>query len=113
MIVFTPSASARFEIAHAAAEPVALPDIAIDDDAVDHVTEIAPDPPEAAPERLTVEAVVVAAVALTVRVSGPTVGEPGAGVGAGAGAGVPVPVCAAYKVWIAAISPAASPDVIL
>jgi hypothetical protein len=112
VIVFTPIASAIFGIVHAAA-PVALPDIAIDDDAVDHVTEIVPDPPVAAPVRFTVEAVVVAAVALTVRVNGPIVGEVGAGVGVGVGAGVGAgatePLCAAYIVWIAAMSPAARP----
>jgi hypothetical protein len=89
MMVFTPIASAIFEIVHAAAVPAALPDTATEEDAVDHVTEIAPDPPEAAPDRLTVAPVVVAAVAFTVRVNGPAVGEVGAGVGAGAG--VPAP----------------------
>lgn len=89
VIVFTPIASAIFDIVHAPVVPVALPDTATEEDAVDHVTEIAPDPPEAAPDRLTVAAVVVAAIALAVRVNGPAVGEVGAG--AGAGAGVPAP----------------------
>ena len=63
--MFTPIASAIFAIVHAAAVPVALPDIATDDDAVDHVTEIVPDPPAAVPVKLTDDAVVVAAVAAT------------------------------------------------
>jgi len=107
VIVLTPVASAIFAMVHAAAEPVALPDTAIDDDAVDQVTEIVPDPPVAEPERLTVDAVVVAAVALTAMVS-----APGA-VGIGVGAGVTDPLCAAYIVWIAAMSPGASPETCL
>ena len=109
-MVFTPIASAMFEMVQAAL-PVALPDTATEDDAVDQVTEIAPVPPVAVPVRLTVVAVVVKAVALTVRVNAPVVGEVGAGVGVGAG--VAEPFCAAYMVWIAAMSPAASPDTCL
>jgi hypothetical protein len=112
VIVLTPIASVIFEIIQAPALPVALPDIATDDDAVDQVTEIVP-VPDAAPDRLTVEAVVVAAVALTLSVKGEAVGETGVGegvgVGAGVGAGGTEPVCAAYNVWTAAMSSAVSP----
>jgi hypothetical protein len=93
VIVFAPIASATFEIVHAAALPVAVPEIAVEDDPVDQVTVIAPDPPEAAPVRLTVAAVVVAAVAFTVSVNGAAAGE--AGAGAGAGAAATAPGCAA------------------
>jgi hypothetical protein len=108
VIVFTPIASAMFEIVHAAL-PDAMPDTATDDDAVDQDTDIVPDPPNAAPDRLTVDAVVVAAVAFTVKVSGEPIGV-GVGVGVGAGA---APVCDAYIVWIAAMSPAWRPVLIL
>ena len=87
VIVFTPVASARFEIVQAL-EPAALPDAAL----VDQVTEIAPEPPDAPPDRLTVEAVVAAAVELTFSVKGPAVGV---GVGVGVGAGVVELPCAA------------------
>ena len=77
------------EIVHAAAVPAALPDTATDADAVDHITDIAPVPPEAAPDKLTVAAVVVAVMALTISVNGVAVGDVGAG--AGVEAGVPAP----------------------
>jgi hypothetical protein len=99
VIVFTPTASAIFEIVHAAALPAAAPDTATDDDAVDQDTEIVPDPPAAAPVRVTADAVVVAAVAFTVKLNAEPVGVgAGVGVGVGAGAGVVEPVCAAYIV---------------
>jgi hypothetical protein len=98
-------------IVQAAALPVALPDTAIVDEPVDQVTEIAPDPPEAEPVRVTEAAVVVAAVALTVKVSGATEGEAGGAVVVVGGA--TAPVCAAYKVWTAAISSAVRPETIL
>ena len=108
-MMFTPIASAMFEIVHATALPDAVPETATDDEAVDQDTEIAPDPPVAAPDRLTVAAVVIEAVAYTVKASG----EPeGVGAGVGVGGGVE-PVCAAYNVWIAAMSPACKPLFIL
>lgn len=91
VMVFAPIARAMLEIVHGA-EPVALPEAV----PVDQVTTIVPDPPCAVPDRLTVDAVVVAAGALIVSVNAVGVGE-GAGVGAGAGAGATEP-CAAYIV---------------
>ena len=94
VIVLAPMASAIFEIVHADAEPDAVPDIATDDEAVDHVTVIAPDPPEAAPASVTDAAVVVDDVVLTVSVSA---GAEGVGVGVG-GVEPVVFGCAAYSV---------------
>jgi len=93
VIVFTPIASAMFEIVHAAALPAAAPDTATVDDAVDQVTDIVPAAPAAAPVKVTAAAVVVDAVAFTLKLNAEPVGG-----GAGAGAGVVEPVCAAYIV---------------
>ena len=110
-MVFTPVAKGIFAMVHAVAEPVAMPEIATEDDAVDHITEIAPGPPDAAPDRLIVPSAVVAAVALTERVSGATAGD--VGVGVGVGAGTTGPGCAAYRVCIAAMSSAVNPETCL
>jgi hypothetical protein len=80
--VFVPMASAIFGMVH-----VVIPDATPDDVEEDQVTEVAPDPPVAVPERLTVEDVVVAVTGFTASVSGP-----GAGVGVGGGVDAP---CAA------------------
>lgn len=108
VIVFTPTARGIFEIVQAE-PPAAIPEIAIEDDAVDQDTEIVPDPPAAVPDRFNVAAVVVAAVAAILSVTGAAVGE----VGVGAGAAVDAFGCAAYKVWTAAISSAVNPETIL
>lgn len=107
VIVFTPIASGIFEIVQAE-EPLATPDIAIDEDAVDQITEIAPEPPVAVPDKFNVAAVVTAAVEEMLSVK-EDVGEVGVGVGAGVGA----LGCAAYNVCTAAISSAVRPETIL
>ena len=99
MMVFTPIARAMFEILHAVALPDAEPEV----EPLDHDIEIVPDPPAAEPETVTVDAVVIAAVGFNVSVSAAGAGT---GVGAGGGGVLIEPVCAAYIVWIAAISPA-------
>jgi hypothetical protein len=86
VIVFTPIARAMFEMDQDAALPLAPPE----DEAIDHVTVIVPDPPAAEPERFTVVAVVVEGVAFTDNVNKAGGGEL---------------LCAAYIVWIAAMSP--------
>lgn len=82
VIVFTPTVSGIFEIVQAAL-PVARPEIATEDDAVDQDTETVPDPPAAVPDRFNVAAVVVAAGAAILSVTGAVVGEVGVGTGAG------------------------------
>jgi hypothetical protein len=106
VMVFTPIANAMLEIVHAAL-PAAVPV----DDPVDQVTEIVTAPPEAEPDRLTKEDVVVGAVALTVSVNAPA--GVGVGVGAGVGGELTEPLSAAYIVWMAAMSPGASVETIL
>ena len=114
VIAFAPSARGIFNIVHAVV-PAATPEIAIDDDEVDHDTddtedtERVPDPPAAVPDRFSVAAVVVAAVAAILSVTGVAAGE----AGVGAGAGPDAFGCAAYKVCTAAISSAVSPETIL
>jgi hypothetical protein len=99
VMVFTPIARAIFDMVQAEALPAALPEIATEEDAVDHVTEIAPEPPCAVADRVTVAAVVVDAVAFTVSVNAEGEGEgDGDGAGAGAGAGAGDAPCAAYMV---------------
>jgi hypothetical protein len=97
VMVFNPGASAIFGMVHAAAVPNAPPDTAIEDETIDHVTVIVPDPPAAEPDKVTADAVVAVATGLTVSVIGPVAGA-GVGVGVGVGAGVPAPVCDAYMV---------------
>ena len=97
-MVFTPIARPMFEMDHAAAVPLAMPE----DVAADHVTAIVPDPPAAEPDRFRVLAVVVEATVFTDNVNE----------GWGEGGIVELP-CAAYIVWIAAISPGWRPVVIL
>jgi hypothetical protein len=82
-MVFTPIARPTFEMDHAAAVPLADPE----EDPFDHVTDIAPDPPAAEPDRFTVLAVVVAGVAFTESVRA-----------LAGGFGVVEPLCAAYIV---------------
>jgi hypothetical protein len=108
VIAFAPGARGIFAIVHAVV-PVATPEIAIDDDEVDQDTETVPDPPVAVPDRFSVAAVVVAAVAAILSVTGVAGGEAGVGVGAGADAFG----CAAYNVCTAAISSAVSLETIL
>ena len=93
MMVFTPIASAMFDMVHALALPVALPETATVDDPVDQVTEMAPDPPEATPESVTEADVVVAAVGLTVNANDDDVEAV-----PGAGEVVTALFCAAYRV---------------
>lgn len=93
VIVLAPSARAIFEIVHAAADPLAVPDTATEEDAVDQVTVIVPEPPDAEPVSVTAEAVVVAAAGATVRLS-----AAGVGVGKGEGDEATVPGCAVYNV---------------
>jgi hypothetical protein len=89
VMVFNPDANAIFGMLHAAAVPNAPPDTAIEDETIDHVTVMVPDPPAAEPDKVTADAVVGVTTGLTVRVTAPL---------AGAGAGVPAPVCDAYIV---------------
>jgi len=70
----------------------AVPDNATEVEAVDQVTEMVPVPPDAEPARVTVVAVVVAAVAFTDNVS-----PEGVGLGVGVGVITAAP-CAAYNV---------------
>jgi hypothetical protein len=99
VIVFGPAASATLAILQAAAVPDATPDAPPLDD---HVTLTAPVPPAAAPDKLTLDTVVVEATPFTVN----TKGEPGGG-------GAVVEVCAAESVKIAALSGAAKVVTIL
>ena len=82
-MVLTPAASAMFATDHEDV-PVAIPDASVV--ALDHDTVIVPDPPETVPDKFTVDAVVVPAIAFTLNVN-----APGAGVGAGVGAGAALP----------------------
>ena len=89
-MLFAPIAKGTPEIVHAEGEPAAVPDPPLDDI---QVTTMPPVPPDAAPERLTVDAAVDAGRALTLRVNGDPAGARS---------------CGAYSVWIAAISGGAS-----
>jgi hypothetical protein len=90
VIVLAPTASATLAMLQAAVDPAAIPDAP---PLEDHVTLTTPVPPDADPDRLTLDAVVVEATAFTVSDRG----EPGGG-------GAVVEVCAAYIVKIAALS---------
>ena len=116
-----PTASGIFEAVHADAGanpgPEALPEPPLE---TDHVTEMAPGPPHAAPDKVTVEAVEVPGGAFTVSISGATAGGDGgagAGLGGRSGAGVTGGAlelsCAAYSVKTAALSSGASVVTIL
>ena len=95
VIVFDPTISGTPEIVHED-DPRAVPEMP----PIDQVTTAAPDPPDVVPDRLIVDAVVVAGEIFTVRLSGPD----GAGVGAGAGVGFGSAAAGAYIVCAAAMS---------
>jgi len=67
MMVFAPIASGTFAALQADAIPDAVPDVPVLDD---HVTVMTPVPPAADPDKLTLDAVVVEAVAFIVKTRG-------------------------------------------
>ena len=83
VMVLAPTESGTLAMLHAAVEPAAIPDAP---PLKDQVTLTIPVPPDAEPDRLTLDAVVVEGTAFTVN----TKGDPGGGEGAEA-----VDVCAA------------------
>ena len=72
VMILAPTVSGTLAMLHAAAEPAATPEALLLDD---HVTPIMPVPPAAAPDKLTLDAVVAEATPFTVN----TKGEPSGG----------------------------------